>query len=401
MDKIFEKTCLGGINLKNRIIRSATHEGMADQSGRPSEKLEEIYVNLAKGGAGAIITGMAGIDIRGRALKNMLMINRDDLIEDFRKITEAVHAENTPIIMQLAHAGRQTDPDTTAGLTPVAPSPLRDKVHNDRKPKELSQEEIIEIRDNFIAAALRAQKAGFDGVQLHLAHGFLLSQFLSPYTNRRKDEWGKNTENRFRIVHEIIAGIKKKAEAFPIWVKLNGHDNRPGGMSIDEAARIAQLIEKAGGSAIEISCGVSEDRFGLNTVRTNSPPYDAILSAISAQKRLGRLSRWFISSYISFATRKNLETTNYNVRAAEQIKKNVSVPVFAVGGIKRLDDMKNLIDTDRIDAVSMARPFIKEPDIVNRFLSEDQTESNCTGCGQCLFRTMTRPLRCYQKGMDC
>lgn len=174
---VFEPAVLAGMKLKNRIIRSATHEGMADEKGFPTEQLKNLYVKLAKGEAGAIITGYAGIQQDGKTcLYNMTMMDSDDKIPAYREITKAVHEYETLIIMQIAHSGRQTRSKIT-GLPVVGPSPLRHRVYWEDKPKSLTENAIREIIDNFVAAIVRAKKAGFDGVQLHLAHGYLLADF--------------------------------------------------------------------------------------------------------------------------------------------------------------------------------------------------------------------------------
>jgi len=199
MKTVFEPTVLAGFPLKNRIIRSATHEGMANEDGCPTEQLKGYYLRLAKGEVGAIITGYAGVQQNGKSpLYRMLMIDHDRFIAAYKAITDAVHERQTPIILQIAHCGRQTRSRITGEPT-VAPSAIRDKFYNEDLPKELTEQEIDEIINNFVKAIERAKQAGFDGVQLHAAHGYLLSQFLSPYTNRRQDRWGGTTENRFRV----------------------------------------------------------------------------------------------------------------------------------------------------------------------------------------------------------
>jgi len=198
MNQLFEPSSLSGIRVKNRIVRSATHEGIADEEGHPTEALIALYTRLAKGGVGAIIAGEAGVQRNGRSSANVsLMIHRDDFIEDYRRVAIAVHRYGTPILFQLQYCGRQTNAKTIGG-TPVAPSSLRDKVYREERPKALPEDEIEEIIENFIRAIERAKEAGFDGVQLHGAHGYLLSEFLSPHTNRRKDRWGRSTEGQDR-----------------------------------------------------------------------------------------------------------------------------------------------------------------------------------------------------------
>ncbi|MBF0442338.1 MAG: NADH:flavin oxidoreductase, partial [Oligoflexales bacterium] len=162
-----------GITLKNRIVRSATHEGMADSRGFPTPLLKEKYIQLCKGGVGAIITGYAGIRQDGKSpYQGMLMIDNDESIAAYKDLVDAVHGHDVPIFLQIAHCGRQTRSKIT-GLKPVAPSAILDKHFNEETPSELTVEQINVIIDNFVAAIIRAKKAGFDGVQLHAAHGYL------------------------------------------------------------------------------------------------------------------------------------------------------------------------------------------------------------------------------------
>ncbi|NTW64613.1 MAG: NADH:flavin oxidoreductase, partial [Chlorobiaceae bacterium] len=262
---VFGPASIFGIRLKNRLIRAATHESMAESSGAPSSAHEKLYTALAKGGAGAIITGYAGVQQDGRSsYPGMLMMHDDTLIPAYRQLTDAVHRHDTPIILQIAHCGRQTRSAVT-GMKTVAPSALKDRIFNEERPQELGEQEIETIISNFVSAAGRAVKAGFDGVELHLAHGYLLAQFLSGYTNRRRDRWGGSTENKFRIVAEIMHRIRQKHGDFPVLAKINGFDQSPGGMRADEAVIIARLLEAAGCSAIEVSSGTIEE--GLSIMR--------------------------------------------------------------------------------------------------------------------------------------
>jgi 2,4-dienoyl-CoA reductase-like NADH-dependent reductase (Old Yellow Enzyme family) len=371
----FEPTSLAGIKLKNHIIRSATYEAMADEKGCPNEKLKKLYINLAKGEVGAIITGNAGVQANGKAsLFNMTMIDSDDKISAYREITNAVHEYGTPIIMQIVHCGRQTRSKIT-GLPTVAPSALRDAFFNEDIPKELSDDEINEVIDNFVAAIIRTKQAGFDGVQLHLAHGYLLAEFLSSHSNRRKDRWGGSTENKFRIVGEIFKRAKEKVGEYPILVKMNAHDGRRKGMRIEEATLIAQMLEKSGCAAIEVSCGCFEDH--LYTIRSEKLPAEAVMEYSFQYKKLpGFIKAIAIPFAKTFMIQPN-------------------IPVIVVGGINNIDDINNIIENSRIDFVAMCRPFIIEPDIVSKFKKGTQAKSKCIMCNYCGIILEEQPLKCH------
>jgi len=390
---IFEPTSLAGIQLKNRIIRSATHEGMADEKGFPTDKLKKLYIRLAKGGVGAIITGYAAIQADGKSpLFAMTMIDNDKSIPKYKEITDAVHEYNTPIIMQIAHCGRQTRSKIT-GFTPVAPSAIRNSFYNEDMPKELSEDEIIRLIDNFVSAIIRVKQAGFDGVQLHSAHGYLLSEFLSSYSNQRKDRWGGAIENKYRIIDEIIKRAKEQVGDFPIFVKMNAYDQRKNGMKIEEAAQIAKMLETSGCAAIEVSCGVVED--GLYTFRGEKLPIDAVMEYTFKYINIPNFIKKIAKPVIKTLLKQPVPLLKYNLDAAIQIKKQVNIPVIVVGGINNVDDIQSIIENDNIDFVSMSRPFIIEPNIVKKFFEGTQTKSKCIMCNYCGIISEETPLRCY------
>ncbi|MBI5592537.1 MAG: NADH:flavin oxidoreductase [Deltaproteobacteria bacterium] len=390
---VFEKTSLAGIQLKNRIIRSATHEGMADEKGFPTENLKKLYIRLAKGEVGAIITGYAGIQADGKSsLFAMTMIDSDDSIPAYREITRAVHEYGTPIIMQIAHCGRQTRSKST-GLPTVAPSAIRDAFYSEDMPRELSEDEINQIIDNFVSAIVRVKQAGFDGAQLHLAHGYLLCEFLSPHSNQRKDHWGGSIENRYRIVGEIFKRAREKVGDYPILVKMNAHDGRKNGMKIEEAVRIAQMLEKSGCAAIEVSCGVFED--GLYTMRGEKLPADAAMTYTFKYKNLPGPVKTIAKPVLRAFMKQPKPLVKFNLDAAIQIKAAVNIPVIVVGGINNLDDINAIIRDHDLDFVSMSRPFIIEPGIVSKFIQGTQTKSKCIMCNYCAIIGEEKPLKCH------
>jgi 2,4-dienoyl-CoA reductase-like NADH-dependent reductase (Old Yellow Enzyme family) len=397
MSQVFETSNISGMSLKNRIIRSATGDGLADSNGRPTEHLVEFYTRLAAGGAGAIITGLTGIQQDGKSSTyHPLMFDRDDFIADYQNLTNSVHCYGTPIILQLNHSGRQTRQKVTGKLT-VAPSARRDLYFLEKRPKALSEQEIEIIIRNFAKAIARAKKAGFDGVQLHIAHGFLLSAFLSSNMNKRTDRWGGSLENKFRIVERIFAEAHKEENDFPILVKINAYDTRKDGMRIPEAIAIAKLLEQVGCAAIEVSCGVVND--GFITVRSEHFPTPAALQYSYLLAYLPGFIKQIIRPFIPMATELIVslprQLSLYNLEAAEIIKKNVSIPVIVVGGIKRLADIEDIITNNRADYVAMSRAFIVEPDIVTRFQEKIQTESSCISCNYCITGIERMPFKCF------
>jgi 2,4-dienoyl-CoA reductase-like NADH-dependent reductase (Old Yellow Enzyme family) len=391
---IFEPAQIGGIAIRNRFIRSATHEGMGDAEGAPLESLEKLYLRLTKGGAGAIVTGYAGVLPQGRcSFPGMLMMHDDRLVPAYRRLVEAVHREGVALIMQLAHCGSQTRSAVT-GMRTVAPSKVKDRYYSEEVPQELTEGGIREIINAFVDGAVRAQAAGFDGVQLHLAHGYLLAQFLSGYTNRRMDQWGGSLENRFRIVSEIMEGIRHRLGDYPVLAKMNGYDGMPGGMRPDEAVKVAMMLEASGCSAVEISSGTIAE--GLAIMRGPRIPSDALASAnfkLAALPKIMRPGFARLLPLISPASPKPYRS--YNLEVAGLIKKAVSIPVVLVGGIHSLEDATRALADGAADFISMSRPFIIEPSIVNKFRERKQEASRCSMCNYCAIMIEKEPLRCW------
>jgi len=389
----FEPAYLEAIPLKNRVIRSATHEGMADERGWPGEELKNLYRKLAKGDVGAIITGYAGVQADGKCpLKSMLMIDTDDAIPAYRELVAAVHEHDTPIILQIAHCGRQTRSKVT-GLPTVAPSALRDKFYNEDKPQSLSEAQIEALIENFVAAIVRGKQAGFDAVQLHLAHGYLLAEFLSSYSNRRKDRWGGSIENKYRIVGEIFRRARLRVGDYPILAKINAHDGRKKGMRTVEAAEIAKLLEKSGCAAIEVSCGVIED--GFYTMRGEKLPVAPLMQASFKYMKLPGLVKSLLKPAAQLMVKQPRPLHKYNFDATLQIKSGVQIPVIIVGGIHSTKDIDNCLAEAGIDFISMCRPFIIEPNIVKKFKCGESDSSRCIMCNYCVVMSEDQPLKCY------
>lgn len=389
---LFDKTYISGITVKNRIIRSATHDGLADENGAPNDKLISKYENLAKNEIGCIITGYAAVSPSGVSpYPAMMKIYDDSVIGKYKELTDAVHRHNTPVILQIAHCGRQTS-SKAIGMQKVAPSNVLHAFYPD-KAKELTDCEINGIINDFINAAVRAEKAGFDGIQLHGGHGYLLHDFMSPYGNRRKDKWGGSIENRCRIVELIIKGIKEKTN-LPVWIKLSAEDNRKGGMNIESSVEICKKLEKAGCDAIEVSCGTVED--GMSTMRSKLLPMDAVFKyrepCASFPKLLNKIALP-VANLINPLIKQPRPLENFNVKNAAVIKNSVSIPIIVVGGIHKTEDMEKILNDGNADFISMCRPFICEPDLAKK-MKNGQREAKCIMCNYCGLVIEKEPTRC-------
>ena len=390
MKKVFERSVIGTIELKNRILRSATHEGMGDQYGEPLKELYDVYEKLAKGGAGAIITGYVGVKQNGRTLFNQRMFDKDEYVADYKPFNLKLKNYNTPVILQLAHGGSQTSSKIT-GDVPLSASPTKN--YFGERCKEASESEIEDIIDCFVKSIGRAKEAEFTGVQLHAAHGYLLSEFLSPFLNKRKDHWGGSIENRFRIVREILQRSREKVGHFPIWVKVSAFDENRNRKELEEMIEGCQMLQESGCDAIEVSCGYGFK--GFDTIRVPKIPVDAMLALLPNFKNYSSFKKSVFKIVVPLLIKKYKPIHNYNVKSAERIKKNVNIPIIVVGGIRKLEDIKNIIENTEIDFVSMCRPFIIEPNIVNKFQDHQSVESKCIDCGYCLLGVASNKLKCY------
>ncbi len=389
MKNIFEPCALGTLRLKNRIIRSATHEGMAHPDGTPTDGLEKIYQRLAAGGAGAIITGYVGVKRNGRTFTNMRMFDSDAYIDVYKGINDRLKASGTPVIIQLAHGGSRSSGKLT-GEEVIGPGSRRKNDTGDVV-KEAGEAEILAVIDAFVGAVVRARNAGFDGVQLHAAHGYLLSEFISPKLNQRKDRWGGTVENRLRIVTEILRRARQEVGPYPLLVKISAYDDLKKGLAEPEIVTVARTLQDASCDAIEVSCGYGDF---MDTVRMPELPIDAVLGLMPRYRDGSAFRKRMLRIMAPFLAKKHRPIHNYNVAAAALIKQSVDIPVIVVGGIRNMQDITEILSGKDLDFVSMSRPFIIETDIVNRF-QKGQESSRCINCGYCLIGSANHPLKCY------
>lgn len=395
MSQLFTPKKIGNLEIQNRFVHSATYECMARENGEVSDELIKRYSDLAKGEIGLIIPGYLYIHPKGRAVKFQTGIYSDDLVEGLRQLVRAVHMEGTKIVFQLVHSGRQTTKELI-GQTPMGPfQGARDAIFM-VKPKEMTEEEIQEIIKAFGAAAKRAKEAGADGVQIHAAHGYLVNQFLSPFFNHRTDTWGGSAENRFRFLKEIILEIRKGlSEEIPILVKLNTLDYTPKeGITLSLAKTYAEWLSNLPIDGLEVSCGtLSYSMF--NMVRGDVPTNEMIMNFPWWRKILGKLMLRNMEGKF------DLEE-GYNIEAARAIKPILGkIPLFVVGGLRRVTHMEEVLEKDYADFISMSRPFIREPYLVKQ-IKEGKTDSvACASCNKCFAAVANdMPVRCYNKGFS-
>jgi 2,4-dienoyl-CoA reductase-like NADH-dependent reductase (Old Yellow Enzyme family) len=349
MTQLFDPGRIGTMETKNRIVRSPTGERMGDERGWPTEMLEKHYVDLAKGGTGLIIVGITWVRDDGMSSPNGNRMDDDGAIPGWRAIVDKVHALGAKITIQIGHTGRQLNPIYIGGRTPIAPSPVT-YLKTGVTPRAMTEEEILELIQSFIQAGRRVKEAGFDGVQLHGAHGDVINQFLSPYTNRRTDRWGGSLENRMRFVVEIYNGLREAlGKEYPIFIKTNISDCDEEGIKENEGLRMAEHMAEIGMDAIEISGGTLEK--SIETV---------------------------MAAHI-----KTEEQEAYFLPFSEKLKPRTNTPVILVGGMRSLNVMDRIIKEEKADFISICRPLIREPDLPLKLERGEQTKALCISCNKC------------------
>ncbi|MBN1848722.1 MAG: NADH:flavin oxidoreductase [Deltaproteobacteria bacterium] len=363
MKQLFETSEINGMILKNRFIRSATWEGMATREGMCTPRLIELVKNLAKGEIGLIVSSSAYVQEKGRAVPTGLLIDDDQYISGLKKMVDAVHAEGVPIVGQIGHVGLYADPRVTHDNRPFAPSVVPTSqyrlwlklAHFDDIPETffeaMTHHDIQGVVEAYGEAANRVKKAGFDGVQIHACHGYLLNQFLGLVYNKREDEYGGTLDNRSRFLLEVVKHVRERiGNSYPMMIKMNCRDFMEGGPEIDDYCRVAEMLEEAGIDAIEVTGGT------------------------------------FSSGSRNRASRRKILTEEqeaYFRREASAIKKRVGKPVILTGGIRSFHIAEQIVADNEADYIGICRPFIREPDLIKRWKSGDHTKAACVSENLC------------------
>ncbi len=312
----------GKLALKNRLVMPPMATAKAEADGRANQDLISYYDEKSKGGyLSLVIIEHSYVSRQGKARYRQLSIAEDSLVDDLKKLADTIHGNGPKTVMQINHAGSAAEREVT-GSDPVGPSPVvNPSKDNSATPRELGKTEIETIVDDFKKAAIRVKNAGFDGVEIHSAHGYLLNQFLSPITNQRTDEYGGDVAGRIRIHLEIIRSVRQAVgEEFPILLRLGAADFMEGGLTIEDSKAAAQAFEKAGIDMLDISGGMC--RYTIPGV--NEPGYFSPLS--------------------------------------KAIKEVVSVPVIVTGGIAKADEAEAVLRQKRADLIGVGRAILKDSD---------------------------------------
>jgi 2,4-dienoyl-CoA reductase-like NADH-dependent reductase (Old Yellow Enzyme family) len=343
MKKLFEPAKLGSLEIKNRLVRSATYEIGCIENSAVTSALKEVYDDLAKGEIGLIITGKMSVCPSG-GLDGVALYD-DSFPGMFAPLADAVHKEGCKIVVQLGHDGiraRALKEDDA----PVGPSVFESS--GDKPVKALSRDEIGGLIKDFGRAALRCKEGGADGVQLHGAHGYLISEFLSPHFNKRTDEYGGPIENRARFLFEIYDEIRRTVGDFPVLIKINYTDLVDPGITPEEAVWVCEELSKRGIDAIEVSGGA-----GFN-------------SATSPSQR-------------GFAEE------GFFAENAGDVASKISAPVILMGGLRSPEKIEALLNKGNFEAVAICRPLIRDPFLARKWKNGDLSKASCISCSKCFF----------------
>jgi 2,4-dienoyl-CoA reductase-like NADH-dependent reductase (Old Yellow Enzyme family) len=374
MTLLFEPVSLGRLSLRNRLMRSATAERMAHpESGAPLPSLRELYRQLGEGGVGLIVTGHVYVDRGGRAHPEMAAFDRDDLIPEWRRTIAPAQESGARVVAQINHSGANCDPAVTphalspSGVTMVHRGPSAKRA-TDRTPDEgahhaaaMTESELLAIADSYGDTARRAREAGFDGVQIHGAHGYLVSQFLTPATNQRNDEWGGTTQKRTAFLRRVILSVRAQVGPdYPVWIKLGVAGSDESGQTLDEGVQAALACVEEGVDAIELSHGWGSPPW---TKDEPEPPF---------------------------------------LRMAEAVRAAVGpdYPLALVNGFRNIDVMQRVLESGAADLISLCRPLIVQPDLPRMLQAGETGKAICASCSTCWPNAFGEGVACHNRSVQ-
>ena len=332
-------TLPSGEVIKNRIAKSALSEGIAEKDGRPSQALFNVYKRWGEGGAGILFTGNVMVDKAHLVNANVLIAEDEIFLEDYRKLADATQKNGTQLWMQINHPGRQAPRYLDASPVSASDIAMPSKVYE--QPRPLSEEEIQDVIERYGTAALVAKKAGMKGAQIHGAHGYLVSQFLSPLTNVRNDKWGGSLENRARFVLEIYRNMRSKVgDDFPLGIKINSADFQRGAFTEVESMEVIQMLDQEGMDMIEVSGGTYERAAMVGTMQKESTK---------------QREAYFLDFIV-------------------KVREKIRTPLMLTGGFRTIGAMNAALDSNELDFIGLGRPFCVYPDVAQELIDGSRTE---------------------------
>jgi 2,4-dienoyl-CoA reductase-like NADH-dependent reductase (Old Yellow Enzyme family) len=372
---LFTSGRLGSLEIPNRIVRAGTSETLADARGAVTDDLIAVYSALAEGGVALMFTGHLYCEPRGQYADRQAGIYDDELVPGLRRLTAAVHRRGGRVFAQLGHAGSQSRVDS---LDPWAPSEVPNALTG-RGVRAGTESDIEQAIAAFGDGARRAVAAGFDGIHIHAANGYLISEFSSPLTNRRTDRWGGSAARRDSFAAEIVRAVRAAVPAdLPVTMKLGVVDAVPGGLELDESVDRAERLVGLGLNGLEVSCNV------MRAATDSAHRYVAVGPRRSVEDLL--LHRGLAPG----------AAEAYFLPWARAVRRRVTTPLILVGGLRRVQTMETILRNGEADFVALARPLIREPDLVARLRDGRTGQVACTSCNLCLEHEGRHGLRCWR-----
>ena len=383
--KLFTPITIGPLTLRNRTIRSAAFEGMCPGNA-PSPMLLDYHRSVAAGGVGMTTVAYASVTRSGLSFPRQLWL-RPEIIPGLRELTDAIHAEGAAASIQIGHCGNMSH-KSICGVTPISAS-SGFNIYSPTWVRGMGREELPEMAKAYGRAVCLAREAGFDAVEVHAGHGYLISQFLSPYTNRRKDEYGGSLENRMRFMTMVMEEVMKAAGSdIAVFVKMNMRDGFRGGMEIEETLEVARRLESLGGHALVLSGGF-----------VSKAPMYVMRGAMPIRTLTHYMDCWWLKYGVKLAGRVMIPTVPfkeaYFLEDALKFRSEIKIPLIYVGGLVSREKIGEVLN-EGFEAVQMARALLNEPGFVNRMRREEKARCNCGHSNYCIGRMYTIEMACHQ-----
>ena len=381
---LFQPAALGPVEVRNRTVKAATYESLG-RDGLVTDELIEWHAEIARGGVGVSTLSYCSVAPDGRTFRDQLVM-RAEAIPGLRRFCDRISATGALPAVQLGHAGWFADPHAT-GLRPMGPS-AQFSPHGGTRSRAMTLADIERVTEDFAAAAAMAEEAGFGGVEIHIGHGYLLSQFLCPWNNRRRDDYGGSVENRARFAREVCRAVHERVGGrIAVWAKLNMDDGFRGGMTVAEGLTVARLLDDDGTlDAVQLTGGHTT-RSPMYLLRGNAPRKEMFEDDPSPVRRtVMRIGAPLLIRNLPF------EEAFFRPKA-ELFRRSIRTPVMLLGGLTERASMTDAVDGG-FAFVAIGRALLREPDLVARYEAEEVSTSACVPCNLCIAKVGYRPTRC-------